>query len=261
MDLGLAGRFAVVCGASRGIGFATADALAAEGARVLVCARSGDDVTTAVRRLAVHGGEVVGVAADLATEAGVAAVVTAARDAGPVDILVTNTGGPPTGSALEFEWAAWRGATELLLRSAVELCRAFVPAMRERHWGRVIGITSLAVKSPVRHLVLSNSLRAAVTGYLRTLAQEVAVDGVTVNTVLPGYVETDRLRGLARADADREGKTVDEAFRRWRDITPAGRLGMPEEIGAVITFLASRQAAFVTGQAIAVDGGAIQTLL
>ncbi len=261
MDLGLRDRVVVVCGASRGIGFATAGIFAAEGSRVVVCSRNGDGIAYAARQLADHGGDVLAVAADLATDAGIATLVQRAAEFGPVDVLVTNTGGPPTGSALGFDWSQWEQAAHLLLRSAVMLCRAFVPAMCERGWGRVVGVTSLAVKSPVPHLVLSNSLRAGVTGYFRTLAEEVAPRGVTVNTVLPGYTETDRLKSLAAANAARENITVAEAYRRWLDVTPAGRLGQPEEVAAMIAFLASRQAGFVTGQAICVDGGAVHSLL
>ena len=178
-----------------------------------------------------------------------------------VDVLITNTGGPPTSPALGADWSAWQGAVDTLLRSAVELTRAFVPGMQARKWGRVIGITSLAVKQPVPALVLSNSIRAAVTGYYRTLADEVARDGVTVNTVLPGYTETERLIALADATGKRTGESLDAVYDQWRAVTPAGRLGRPEELAAVIAFLASDRAGFVTGQAICVDGGAVRTLL
>ena len=159
------------------------------------------------------------------------------------------------------DWDAWQKASELLLRSAVELTRALVPGMRARQWGRVVGITSFAVKRPVPSLVLSNSLRAAVTGYFRTLADEVAADGVTVNTVLPGYTETERLEHLADASTARDGGTRDAVYDRWRAETPMRRLGTPDELAAVITFLASDRAGFITGQAICVDGGAIRALL
>ena len=149
----------------------------------------------------------------------------------------------------------------MLLRSAVELTRAFVPGMRERSWGRVVGITSFAVKRPVPSLVLSNALRAAVTGYYRTLADEVAVDGVTVNTVLPGYTETERLVALADATTKRTGASRESIYDGWRAETPAKRLGRADELAAVIAFLASDRAGFVTGQAICVDGGAVRSLL
>ncbi len=200
--------------------------------------------------------------ADLSTMEGVELVV---RDVmaryGRVDILVANTGGPPTGAAMAHDWAAWTRASELLLRSVVELTRAFVPGMRERTWGRVISITSKAVKEPVPSLVLSNAMRAAVTGYLRTLANEVASDGVTVNTVLPGFTATERLEALADSATKQTGASRDDVYAGWVAKTPVGRLGRPDELAATIAFLASDRAGFMTGQAVLVDGGNVNTLL
>ncbi|HVT39647.1 MAG TPA: SDR family oxidoreductase [Gemmatimonadaceae bacterium] len=262
MDLGLRGKVALVCGASKGIGYAAAEELAREGASVAICARDGAGIDAAAARLAPLGANVVAFAADLSTEGGLKTAVSRVSEAfGRVDVLVTNTGGPPTAAPLAPDWAAWMGVAELLLRSAVELTRAFVPGMRERKWGRVIGITSLAVKQPVPGLVLSNSMRAAVTGYFRTLADDVAADGVTVNTVLPGFTDTERLRSLADTAAKQQGGTRDAVYEKYRAATPARRVGAPEEVAAMITFLASTRAAFVTGQAILVDGGAVRTLL
>lgn len=262
MDLGISNRVALVCGGSRGIGFATAQIFAQEGASVVICSRDEASVNSAIEKLRTINPKVAGIAADVSRPEGVETVVReVANRYGHADILITNTGGPPPGPAMSHDWAAWEQATALLLRSAVELTRAFVPGMCEHKWGRVIGITSMAVKHPVPSLVLSNSLRAAVTGYFRTLADEVARDGVTVNTVLPGYTETDRLIGLADATAKRTGSTKDEVYDGWRAVTPAGRLGRPEECGAMIAFLASVQAAFVSGQAISVDGGFGHSLL
>ena len=210
----------------------------------------------------MHGASVLPVVADLSTTEGIAAAIAQTSEHYKhVDILVTNTGGPVTGITLSHDWAAWQKAGDLLLRSAVELTRAFVPGMRKRKWGRVIGITSMAVKNPVPSLVLSNAYRAAVTGFYRTLADEIAGDGVTVNTVLPGYTETERLEALAAATTKRTGATRDSVYDGWRAQTPAGRLGKPDELAAAITFLASDRAGFITGQAICVDGGAIRALL
>ena len=262
MDFGIRGKVALVCGASKGIAYAAAEELAREGCTLVVCSRDATSIHDAAHRLEAHGGSVLAVVADLATTDGLSTVIreTTARF-GHVDILVANTGGPTTGPAMGHDWVAWTHASELLLRSVVELTRAFVPGMRQRKWGRVISITSKAVKEPVTSLVLSNSLRAAVTGYLRTLANEVAADGVTVNSLLPGFTATERLAHLADANAKRTGTTRDDAYAAWIAQTPAGRLGRAEELGATIAFLASDRAGFITGQAILVDGGAVNTLL
>ncbi len=262
MDLGLANKVALVCGGSRGIGFAAAEIFAREGASVLICSRDQASVKSAVEKISALSKNVAGVAADVSTPDGIEKALAELQSRfGQADVLITNTGGPIPGPAMSHDWAAWETASNLLLRSAVELTRAIVPGMRQRKWGRVIGITSMAVKHPVNSLVLSNSLRAAVTGYFRTLADEVGVDGVTVNTVLPGYTETDRLSGLADAAVKRTGTTKEAIYDAYRAKTPAGRLGRPEECGAVIAFLASEQAGFVTGQAISVDGGYGHALL
>jgi len=262
VDLGLREKVALVCGGSRGIGFAAAEELVREGAQVTICGRDAASLSAARDRLSADGAPVGGIPADLGTPEGIGAVVAwMQQHHDHVDILITNTGGPPTSPALGADWSAWQGAVNTLLRSAVELTRAFVPGMQARKWGRVIGITSLAVKQPVTALVLSNSIRAAVTGYYRTLADEVARDGVTVNTVLPGYTETERLIALASATGKRTGASLDEVYDQWRVVTPAGRLGRPEEVAAVIAFLASDRAGYVTGQAICVDGGAVSSLL
>lgn len=262
MDLGIRGKVALVCGASKGIAYAAAEEFAREGCQLAICSRDAESIAQAAAKLEALGVPVLSIVADLSTAEGVALVVekTMARF-GHVDILIANTGGPPTGPAMGHDWATWTRASELLLRSVVELTRAFVPGMRERKWGRVISVTSKAVKEPVTSLVLSNSLRAAVTGYLRTLANEVAGDGVTVNSVLPGFTATERLDSLADATTKRTGASRDDVFAGWVAETPAGRLGRPDELGATIAFIASDRAGFMTGQAILVDGGTVNTLL
>lgn len=262
MDLGIRGKVALVCGASRGIAYATAEALAREGCALAICSRDADSIASAASRLKALGVPVLSMVADLSTMRGVQTVIDqTTAQYGHVDILIANTGGPPTGPAMGHDWDTWTKASELLLRSVVELTRAFVPGMQERQWGRVVAITSKAVKEPVPALVLSNSLRAAVTGYLRTLANDVAANGVTVNTVLPGFTATERLEDLAAANVERTGVTRDSVYAGWIAGTPAGRLGKPEELAATIAFLASDHAGFITGQAILVDGGTVNALL
>jgi 3-oxoacyl-[acyl-carrier protein] reductase len=262
MDLELKGKKALVCAASRGLGLAVATELANEGVEIVMCARDADVLEQSRAQIARSTGATVhAVAADLATEAGVAAVVQAAIErVGRVDILVNNAGGPPSGTFESFDWDVWQRAVNLTLRSAVEITRAVLPGMRERHWGRVVNITSITVKQPVQNLVLSNSIRAAVTGMARTLANEVARDGITVNNVLPGYTRTDRVVHLAAANATREGVSQDEILSRIERQIPMERLGEPREFAAMVAFLASPRASYITGQSVAVDGGWIQSL-
>jgi 3-oxoacyl-[acyl-carrier protein] reductase len=263
MDLGLRGKVALVTAASRGLGRAIAEAMAAEGASLVICARGADALEEARAAIAQRAGvDVEMVAADVATAQGIARVWQSARDRfGRVDILVTNAGGPPSGPFESLEWDAWQQAVELTLRSAVELTRLVLPGMKERRWGRLINVTSIAVKQPVDGLMLSNSLRAAVTGFARTLANEVARYGVTVNNILPGYTRTERVEQLNAATAAREGITPEDVSRRIEAQIPMRRLGEPGEFAALAAFLASEQAAYITAQSIAVDGGWIRSVL
>jgi len=245
------------------LGRAVADALAAEGCRLVLCARRQDALDKAASEIEDrYGTSAVGIAADLSEGDAIAALVEGASSTvGPIDILVTNVGGPPSGRFDELDHAAWNRAIALLLESVLHLCRAVVPGMRERGWGRVINITSMAVKQPVDNLILSNSIRAAVTGMARTLANEVAADGVTVNNVMPGYTRTERLNELAEAVASRTGMSPAAVYETWERETPAGRLAQPEELAAMVAFLASERAAYITGASIPVDGGWIRGLL
>jgi len=263
MDLGLRGKVALVSAASRGLGRAIADALAAEGASLLICARGADALDEARTAIAERSGvDVEMVVADVSTEDGITRVWERARDRyGRVDVLVTNAGGPPSGPFESLEWDSWQRAVSLTLRSAVELTRLVLPGMKERRWGRILNVTSIAVKQPVDGLMLSNSLRAAVTGFARTLANEVARYGVTVNNILPGYTRTERVEELNAATAAREGITIDDVSHRIEAQIPMRRLGEPPECAALAAFLASEQASYITAQSIAVDGGWIRSVL
>jgi len=263
VDLGLQGKAAVVCGSSQGLGRAIAETLAAEGADVVVNGRSADTLQSVAREISDRtGAQVEPFAADLTDPAGPETLVAAAtRRFGRVDILVTNTGGPPSGPFESHSADVWRRAVAQNLESVVSLVRAALPGMKEQNWGRVVNVTSISVKQPVDGLILSNSIRAAVTGFAKTVSNEAAPHGVTVNCVLPGFTRTERLVHLAEANSERTGGTVDEAYAQWEREIPMGRLGEPDELAALTAFLCSERASYITGQSIAVDGGWIKGLL
>ena len=262
MDLGLRGKVALVAAASRGLGRAVAEELAAEGALLVLCARgAGPLAETCAHIERTWGASVLGVAGDVSSAEDVSRIAGAGLGRfGRVDILVTNAGGPPVGTFESLSARDWEAATHLTLTSVLELTRAVLPGMRGRRWGRVLNITSIAVKQPVENLMLSNSLRAAVTGFARTLANEVAADGVTVNNLLPGYTRTERVEELARAAAGREGVGEAEVRARWEGEIPMRRLGEPREFAALAAFLASERASYITGASITVDGGWVRSL-
>ena len=264
MDLGIRGKVALVAASSKGLGRAVAEELAAEGADLVMCARGKDALEQTAQSIRQKTGvKVVAVSADVSDPADAARVVKAAFDEfGRVDILVTNSGGPPSGPFESFTLEIWDAATRLLLKSAIELTRAVLPGMKERRWGRILNITSIAAKQPVEGLMLSNSLRAAVIGLARTLANEVAPFGVTVNNLLPGYTRTDRIQELARAaGGGKAGASGTDIVSKWEKEIPMGRLGEPREFAALAAFLASERASYITGSSIAVDGGWIRSLL
>jgi 3-oxoacyl-[acyl-carrier protein] reductase len=263
MELGLKGRVAVVAGSSRGLGRAIADALAAEGVDLVINSRSADRLAAVKAEIIdATGARVEAVACDLTPPDGAAKLIRAAREAfGRVDILVTNTGGPPAGMFEDHSPEVWRDAIAQNFESVVNLVRAALPGMKERKWGRIVNVTSISVKQPVEGLILSNAIRAGVTGFAKTISNEVASYNVTVNNVLPGYTRTERLVHLAEAVSERDGKTIDEVYEGWAAEVPMGRLAEPPEVGAVAAFLCSEQASYVTGQSIAVDGGWIKGLV
>lgn len=244
MDLGLKDRRALVMGGSRGLGKAIAQALVAEGSQLAICGRDAGRVAVTAAELGAAG-----IACDLSVPgAATALVAEAVRRLGRLDVLVVNTGGPPPGLFADLADAAWHAAFEGLWMSSVGAIRAALPGMRTRRWGRVIVVTSIAAREPVANLMLSNSLRAGLHGLVNGLSREVASDGITVNALLPGYTLTERLAELG----------LDEA--RLAAQIPAGRLGRPADFGAVAAFLASEPAGYITGQALAVDGGLLQSI-
>ena len=262
MDLGLRGRVALVSASSRGLGKAIAEELAAEGASLVLCARGEEKLRETAAEIRSTGAVVKEVPADVSDAAGVEKVTQAALDEfGRVDILVTNSGGPPSGQFDSFTPEVWESAARLLLFSAVNLARAVLPGMKERRWGRILNVTSIAAKQPVDGLMLSNSLRAGVIGFARSLANEVAPFGITVNNLLPGYTLTDRVEQLARAAGEKAAGDAKAAFAKWEREIPMGRLGQPREFAALAAFLASERASYITGSSIAVDGGWIRSLL
>lgn len=262
MDLGLKGRVALIAAGSRGLGLAVAQELAAEGAAVAICARGQAALDEAVATIRAAGGRAHGIAADVSRADDIVRVVRDTETAlGAVDILVTNSGGPKSGRFETLSADDWDLASRVLLTSAVSFARAVLPRMKARRWGRILNITSIAAKQPVDGLMLSNSLRAAVIAFARTLANEVATDGVTVNNLLPGYTRTERVIDLSAQIAARESVSVTSVYARWETEIPMRRLGEPREFAALAAFLASDRASYITGQSIAVDGGWIKGML
>jgi 3-oxoacyl-[acyl-carrier protein] reductase len=261
MDLGLKGKRALVLSSSRGLGRGIAESLAREGADIMLTARSEDKLRTAADAInSAGGGRASFLAADLKTDA--PRIHQAATEAlgGPIDILVANTGGPPPGTALSVEADAWTAQFEAMVLPVFRLAGLVLPEMRRSGFGRILVVASSGVEQPIPNLVMSNALRASIRGWAKTLASEVAGDGVTVNLVLPGRIETDRTGELDTANAKRQGKSVEDIATAARAAIPAGRYGAVTEFADVVCFLASTRAGYVTGSSIRVDGGAIRSI-
>jgi 3-oxoacyl-[acyl-carrier protein] reductase len=236
--------------------------LAAEGARVAINARNEEQLRIAAEQIhSATGSEVLVVAGDVTNEDLVRRLVSETRSTfGSVDILVANAGGPPAGFFDDFSSQHYREAVELNLISTINLCREAVPHMRERKWGRIVAITSIAAKQPVENLILSNTARAGVLGFMKSLSQQIAADGITVNTLCPGYHLTERLKSLSSSIARKEGVNVEDVYARWAASTPMKRIGDPKEFAAAVAFLCSERASYLTGAVIQIDGGAYRAL-
>jgi 3-oxoacyl-[acyl-carrier protein] reductase len=258
----LTGRTALVTGGSSGLGFASARALARRGARIVLSSRGKEKLEAARQRLEAEGAEVAAFPADVRDAEALAKLVgDAVERFGAVDILIANGGGPPAKPAADLTDEDWQAAIPLVLLFVPRLCRLVLPGMRERQWGRIVAINSVSTRQPIANLALSNALRPAVVGYLKTLSQEVGQEGITVNSVLPGYTRTERQDELANAAAARTGKPREEIVAGWIGNTSLGRLAEPEEIGEVVGFLCSPAASYLTGQALTIDGGYSRGLL
>ena len=257
MDLGLKDRVALIAASSQGIGRATAEAFAAEGCRVAMCARNLQTLQAAAEKIRKqHNTEVLAQAVDVGNAAAVSRFVADVADKfGGVDICVTNAGGPPAKGFLAATLVEWQRALELNFLSTVYFAREVIPHMQRKRWGRILTLTSITTKQPVTDLVLSNAVRAAVVGLVKSLANEFGKDGILVNNVGPGFTATDRLKELAKTRSASSGKSEQEILQGWAADAPLQRLGEPREVAETIVWLASERASYITGQTVLVDGG------
>lgn len=257
MDLGLKGKVAFIAGGSQGLGKAVTMEMCREGAKVAICALDDPELPLAVEEIrAATGADVIGIPADVTVaEQARNFIRKGIEHFGTVDILVNNAGGPPSKTFLEIDDDLWNFGVKLNLMSTIIMTREVVPIMMEKRSGRIINMTSISVKQPIDGLILSNTVRSGVVGMAKTLSNELATYNITVNNVCPGYTMTERVRSLSVATAEKEGTTPEEVVKRWESSIPMKRLGTPEEFAALVTFLASERAGYITGASIQIDGG------
>jgi 3-oxoacyl-[acyl-carrier protein] reductase len=261
MDFGLRGKTALVLAGGGGLGRAIAKSLAGEGAKIAVAGRGADSIAGTQAALGEIGGKSMGLVWDLADLAQIDGnVAKIEKELGPVDILVNNTGGPPPTTASGQDTALWAKQFQAMVLSVIAITDRVLPNMRARHWGRIITSTSSGVEAPIPNLAISNALRLSLVGWSKTLASEVAKDGITANVVVPGRIATDRIKFLDQAKAKREGRSVEDVMAENAASIPIGRLGKAEEYGDVVAFLASERAAYITGSIVRVDGGMIPSI-
>jgi len=261
MDLQLKGKTALILGGSKGLGRGVADALAAEGVAVAIVARGQEALDRAVSEIASRGANAVGFAADLADWPSLEAAANAARkQLGPIDILLNNSGGPPPSGVAGVPVKVWEDQFHAMVLPLFRITDLLIGDMRARKWGRIINVASTSVVEPLAAIGVSNTLRSAIIGWAKTLATETARDGITVNTLLPGAIKTDRIVQISTAAAERQKISVEDAMQRTAQAIPVGRLGTPAEFGAVAAFLASPLASYVTGSMIRIDGGSLRSV-
>ncbi|MGA2412485.1 MAG: SDR family oxidoreductase [Candidatus Binataceae bacterium] len=261
MDLGLKGKTALVLGGSKGLGRGVADALAAEGVEVAIVARGQEAIDKAVAEIKATGAHAIGFAADTGDWSSIERAVNGARaEFGPIDILLNNSGGPPAARVIGIKPELWEAHFHSMVLVYFRLTDLLLPSMRERKWGRIINVASESVIQPIPQIAISNTLRGAVIGWAKTLAGEVARDGVTVNTLLPGAFDTDRVRQIQHATSAREGVSLEEFAQRAARGIPVGRMGQPAEFGAAAAFIASQWAGYITGSMLRLDGGSIRSI-